>query len=249
LNTSLRTAFVTGAAVPALAVAVASGMDGWARLGSALSAPTPGPAIVGLAQVVAAACGGWLATGALLTVIGELSWAGGALARWLAELTTPRCWRTAVLTVVGAGVLGSSAVAAASLPPAPHHLSSGDLNSAGRGGARPTAARVDVGSDPDVLDGLVLPDRPAGVWPPAAGRRRVVVRPGDTLWAISAESLPDGADVGAVARSCSRWYVANTTVIGSDPDLLLPGAGLRAPLPRPWSPPPADAGPLCRSSS
>ena len=67
------------------------------------------------------------------------------------------------------------------------------------------------------LDGLRLPDRPITSVPRV---RPVVVGPGDTLWAIAASSLPTGASDADIALACSRWYAANRTTIGDDPDLI-----------------------------
>ena len=73
------------------------------------------------------------------------------------------------------------------------------------------------------LTGLRLPstDEPA---------QNVVVRPGDTLWAIAAASLPDGSSDAEVARACARWYAANREVIGDDPNLIFPAQRLVPPL-------------------
>lgn len=88
------------------------------------------------------------------------------------------------------------------------------------------------------LDGLALPDRPvvtapavtaAPVTPTTASVEVVVVRPGDTLWAIAARSLPSAASDHDVADAVTRWHRANRSVIGSDPDLILPGHQLRPP--------------------
>jgi len=96
-------------------------------------------------------------------------------------------------------------------------------------------------------DGLPDLDRPAGA-PPAAEpraepgipnratapqRRVVVVRPGDTLWAIAAERLGPGARDCDIAAEWPRWYTANRAQIGPDPDLLMPGQRLRRPAPHP----------------
>lgn len=56
-----------------------------------------------------------------------------------------------------------------------------------------------------------------------AADRSVVVLRGDSLWSIAARSLPAGADDATVDRTWRAWYAANTPVIGSDPDHLLPG--------------------------
>lgn len=65
----------------------------------------------------------------------------------------------------------------------------------------------------------------------------VVVEPGDTLWAISAERLADGGRSGTgnvpsdaeIADSVTQWHNANRDVLGSDPDLIRPGTVLHLP--------------------
>lgn len=57
----------------------------------------------------------------------------------------------------------------------------------------------------------------------------VVVKRGDTLWGIVAESLgPYSSDVD-VALAWPQWYNANGSTIGTDPNLILPGQVLHAP--------------------
>lgn len=80
------------------------------------------------------------------------------------------------------------------------------------------------------LDGLRLPDRPvmsASVSP------SVLVKPGDTLWAIAARSLPPGATNSEIASACTRWYAANRAAIGADPDLIHPQQRLTPPTKTP----------------
>jgi hypothetical protein len=63
---------------------------------------------------------------------------------------------------------------------------------------------------------------------PRAATPTVVVRDGDTLWAIAQRHLGSaGAD--AIGRACSRLYELNRAVIGDDPDLIHPGQRLRLP--------------------
>jgi len=57
----------------------------------------------------------------------------------------------------------------------------------------------------------------------------VVVRRGDTLWAIAARHLGPGATTADIAEQWPRWWQANRERIGDDPDLLLPGQVLVAP--------------------
>jgi nucleoid-associated protein YgaU len=80
------------------------------------------------------------------------------------------------------------------------------------------------------VDGLRLPDRPlvATATQPAPDRS-IIVRRGDTLWAIARNHLGPRADVVATARACDRWYAANRDVIGDDRDLIHPGQQLTAP--------------------
>jgi nucleoid-associated protein YgaU len=92
-----------------------------------------------------------------------------------------------------------------------------------------------AGSGHRGLAGLPLPDR--AVAPrhggPADHRapppEAVVVRPGDTLWAISARGLPPDSPAATIA---SRWhviYATNRSLIGSDPDVIVPGQRLLLP--------------------
>ncbi|MEP7019886.1 MAG: LysM peptidoglycan-binding domain-containing protein [Pseudonocardiales bacterium] len=57
----------------------------------------------------------------------------------------------------------------------------------------------------------------------------VVVRPGDSLWAIAALHLGRGAAPARIAAAWPRWYSANRAVIGADADLIRPGQQLRPP--------------------
>jgi nucleoid-associated protein YgaU len=78
---------------------------------------------------------------------------------------------------------------------------------------------------PDPLSGLPLPERAQGPAQPAD--RSVLVRPGDSLWALAESDL----DLPATDREVSdRWhaiYRRNRGVIGPDPDLIQPGQVLK----------------------
>jgi nucleoid-associated protein YgaU len=63
--------------------------------------------------------------------------------------------------------------------------------------------------------------------PPSA---EVVVHRGDSLWSIARRHLGAGATDTEVAAAWPHWYAANRDVIGPDPDLLLPGQVLHAPV-------------------
>lgn len=74
-------------------------------------------------------------------------------------------------------------------------------------------------------------------WPgPAAQRagsvdKSVVVLRGDSLWSIAARSLPAGATDAQIDLTWHSWYAANSSVIGGNPDYLLPGQILQPPTP------------------
>lgn len=72
----------------------------------------------------------------------------------------------------------------------------------------------------------------------------VVVHRGDTLWDIVRRHLGPDATDAEVADAWPAWHHTNRTVIGEDPDLILPGQVLRPP-PRPAADPagaPSGAG-------
>ena len=81
----------------------------------------------------------------------------------------------------------------------------------------------------------------------AATHDLVTVRRGDSLWAVAARHLGADATDSQVAREWPRWYAANRSVIGDDPDLLVPGQQLRPPGRAGTTPAvthPSAAGPL-----
>lgn len=57
----------------------------------------------------------------------------------------------------------------------------------------------------------------------------VVVRRGDSLWRLAARHLGPGASDAEVAAAWPHWWAANRSVVGDDPNLLLPGMRLVAP--------------------
>lgn len=61
----------------------------------------------------------------------------------------------------------------------------------------------------------------------------IIVRPGDSLWAIAARHLgPQATDV-QIAEAWPHWHAANRDLIGDNPDLLQPGQALRPPAATP----------------
>ena len=55
------------------------------------------------------------------------------------------------------------------------------------------------------------------------------MRRGDTLWSIAARHLGPNPSDAEIAQAWPAWHDANREVVGSDPDLLLPGQVLRSP--------------------
>jgi hypothetical protein len=88
---------------------------------------------------------------------------------------------------------------------------------------------------PGALEGLRVPDRVVGGPPRRGPDRRLPgnhvrrVRPGDSLWSITAALLRTPV-AARIARSWPRLYAANHDVVGPDPDLIRPGMRLVVPL-------------------
>lgn len=87
------------------------------------------------------------------------------------------------------------------------------------------AGRPPTPDPSQVLTGLPLPDRSVA----GPVRMQVVVRAGDSLWAIAERSLPPGAGPAAIDARWRAIWAVNRLVVGADPDLIHPGAVLRLP--------------------
>ena len=83
--------------------------------------------------------------------------------------------------------------------------------------------RPDRPADP--LSGLPLPERAEGR--AHLPQHSVVVRPGDTLWALAEHDLPVPSTDRQVTARWHDVYRRNRGVIGPDPDLILPGQVLK----------------------
>lgn len=223
---------LTGLAVPLTRVAVDEVLRLW-RQSADLAFDD---LVVCCALLVLAATCGWLVLACLLTLLTHGLRCTHSAAGRLARRITPALVRRLVAGACGAAVLTAPTVtppataSPAASPgdhtharPAPH----GVLASWARPGALPRP--------------LPVPDRPARPGSGAGTHRgegtarppgRVRVRPGDSLWAIAARSLPPDAPDAVVAASWPRWFRHNRGHLGPDPDLIHPGTRLRVP-PRP----------------
>lgn len=208
-------------------------------------------------RLIEAAIGVSLATGSVGTALPALAAAAGPLAPVAAStagLPTVHGWPDLDRSTAGAHVVRPRpapapvlAPAAPTRPSAPAARptpvltpttapgTAGKSSSARAPSPTPAAARHPPRSaDPHVRWPDL--DRPASRdQRPTLGPRRhladaeVVVRGGDTLWAIAARHLgPDAAD-DRIAEEWPRWFAANRHVVGADPDLIRPGQRLRPP--------------------
>lgn len=194
---------LTWGPISAARPAVTGGHPGATPLDAALSE---------LAAVVLLGCAGWMW---LVTTLVVLEARRGVTASVRPRGAVPHGVRRAVLAACGLAFtsgLGQPALA--------------------------VAAHAQVATVPERADhrhprltGLPLPDR--AVAPPRRGAahtpRTLRVVPGDTLWSIAARELPPGS---AAALVVDRWhaiYAANRSLIGPDPDVILPGQRLRLP--------------------
>ena len=57
----------------------------------------------------------------------------------------------------------------------------------------------------------------------------VIVQPGDCLWRLAGRALGAAATPARTAAAWPTWWAANRSVIGDDPDLLMPGTRLVPP--------------------
>jgi hypothetical protein len=165
-------------------------------------------ALTDLAAALLLVCAAWLW---LVTTVVVLEAALGTVGRSRAPRGVPAGVRRVVLAACGVALVG--------------------------GLAQPSYA----GPSHRGLAGLPLPDR--AVAPRHAGhvtqprppqvrpreRDSVLVVPGDTLWAIAARGLAPGSPDARVATRWHAIYAANRSLIGPDPDVIVPGQRLVLP--------------------
>jgi hypothetical protein len=201
-------------------------------------AATPDDVLVALAAGVGLAALAWLA---LTVIAGLVTLAPGherrarvgelrVVERW-AGRCTPSAVRRCLSLAVGVALLAapSAASAASRAPVAAITAVAGVTPDADVSQPAPLDPGwgLERSSDPPRLD-------PS--WGDAARRRaaahddEVVVRRGDTLWDVAARHLGAAATDAEIARAWPQWYAANRGLIGPDPDRLLPGQRLLAPM-------------------
>lgn len=210
-----------------LATAAALPAVGWL-----LSTAHAGAAADGFADVLVTGCA---AAGAV-----SVGWLWVLVSLVLGDTVRGRPARAGVPDVVRRVVLAACGLTLAGGLASHAHAAPADRDAPPRGSTAATAA---------LLVGLPLPDRTTTTtqWvssvadhAPAAtagapqerprpDRGSVVVRPGDTLWELALDALPDGASTAEVDRRWREIYRANRDAVGVDPDLIRPGQRLLLP--------------------
>ncbi len=195
-----------------------------------LATTTPDRILVALAVYGAWLCVLWLGISAVLCAAAEVPGRLGTVSGAVAVRLSPGIVRRAVRAVLGAALAGSLPV-----------LAQPGL-AAGASPTTPAGSGSHVATWPDLdrpveRPGHGIPLRTSGTGKRARHRGAaasplpeiVMVRRGDSLWAISRRGLDPGAADAEIATAWPRWYAANRRVIGDDPNLLRPGQRLRAP--------------------
>ena len=189
------------------------------------------PLVTLAAALGALACLVWLGLGLVLTVLSALPPLTGTALERVAVRVTPSALHRVATTLLGVAVAGASPGALPAAAAA--ELSTGSAGQSLRApDPEPGAALLPDLDRPVAARGH---EQRRGCHPGPAGRARVVVRSGDSLWRIAARALPartarTRADRSrAVAAAWPAWYAANRARIGPDPDLLLPGQVLTRP--------------------
>jgi nucleoid-associated protein YgaU len=152
----------------------------------------------------------WLAVGIAATLLASAPGVIGRLCGAASRRLLPAALRRVVAGSAGLGVL---------LAPIPAAVATG---------AAQTQHLVAA-----ALPAPIWPGAPASVShpdpPPQPAEHAVLVRPGDSLWLITAHRLGPNAESADVAAAWPHWYAANRAVIGDDPNLILPGQLLSPP--------------------
>ena len=226
------TAMLVGGAALVLATLLAT-VPAWRTVAQ------PGPALAedalaAGAGLLALLLAGWLLLAVTTSVLAGLAPSGrGGVRSRLAAATAPMAMRRTVAALLGASVVGIAAAAPASAAPGRDPVAvqrvSGAAAAAGLdpGWAAPAAPAAAEPAPPSARSQVSLPAPARRPGPDADGE--VVVRRGDTLWAVAARHLGSGTTAAEVAEAWPRWYAVNRVVIGPDPDHIEPGMRLHPP--------------------
>ena len=205
--------------------------------------------LVDLVQVGVLASAAWLASLVLLAAAARLPGAVGRTCRAAGRRAAPVALHGLLGLAVTAGIAAPAAAAERPTPP-PVSLdwpgttgaasAAGPASAPSPGPASAVRPLPSVGATPSgapTATATATPSTaPAASTPATAPTVRhgapagsVVVRPGDSLWALAARDLGPHAAPVRVAQEWPRWWAANRGVIGDDPDLIHPGTVLDRP--------------------
>lgn len=148
----------------------------------------------------------------------------------------PDFLRRAILVACGVAIAGTFALPVQAAPDAAseHPSATGSQTSSPLSGLPlpDRALRTDLAPDADAPT-RPLPHAPATRAHATKGATEVtptvVVRTGDTLWALAADALDPGATAAEIADHTHQLHTLNRDVVGSDPDQIYPGQELRLP--------------------
>lgn len=199
---AVRAGAVSGASVLAAAVLLSCCHPG----STASPADDPTSAVVTAAAWAAWALLAYLLAGVFLSAAARLPGALGTAAARLQPLV-PAVVQRAVAVAAGTAVAASVAAPSTAL-------------AAGTAPLPPVAATTSPLDWPGIRAASVITTQP----------RQLLVRPGDTLWSLTARVLGPGASTSDVSATWPLLYAANRAVVGADPDLIRPG--MRLSLPR-----------------
>lgn len=232
--------------VSALAAAASFAL-GWGLLRNVTARGTPGPSAELLSRMAAdliliagALVAGWYFLTALgACIVGGLRLLGAAprhLERFLGRFGAPVLRKVATWSTVSVIAFGAPALATPG-PQPPGTDAPGGSSASEETTARNSAALVDLGWGARPADPGGVATRGPTSGSPATDpldetAREHVVEEGDTLWAIAEADLRRSAPTVSseeIAAHWPKWYAANKSAIGADPNLILPGMILHAP--------------------
>ncbi|HEX8306368.1 MAG TPA: LysM domain-containing protein [Jatrophihabitans sp.] len=206
-------------------------------LASRLRSPRAWVAEVGPDAAAGALAGGllwlvalWVACALAAAAVSLLPGRLGRLGHAVAHRVTPAALRRVVITAAGTSILLSPvpALAAPATGGAPAPTGAASV-------LPPLGWPTDQqpSTNPHTEPAPLTPPRPSGDPAPSshATTDRVTVRPGDSLWSITADRLGGAPSAARIQAEWPRWYAANRQVIGADPNLIRPGVSLQAPGP------------------
>ena len=224
LSAGLSVGFALAAPSPRSAVHLAASSPASAQDLDAATAP-----LVGALALLGWAVLAWLLATACLLLAGRLPGAAGRFGRLLATAVAPAVVRRTLAVALGLSLAAGTpaAWAAPGADPLDWPVSAPAAATVTAPSAQPVAP---ASSDP-VVALTAGPRVPAAIPPaiPPATASSYVVQPGDSLWSIAADQLPDGASAARIASAWPSWWSANRDRLGADPDLIHPGTRLTPP--------------------